>query len=89
MTQTRKMSAVETAASTAIGFGVALATQRVVFPLFVWMFLFRTIWRLLVSSQPSRWCALVVRRFLMLGVGTEAQLVGVHPDLVRVIRGPH
>ena len=34
MTQTRKMSAVETVASTAIGFGVALATQRVVFPLF-------------------------------------------------------
>lgn len=34
MTQTRSMSAVETVASTAIGFGVALATQRVVFPLF-------------------------------------------------------
>lgn len=28
------MSAVETVASTAIGFGVALTTQRVVFPLF-------------------------------------------------------
>ncbi len=34
MTQTRTMSAVEAVANVAIGYGVALATQIAVFPLF-------------------------------------------------------
>ena len=34
MTQTRKMSAVESVANVAVGYGVAVATQAAVFPLF-------------------------------------------------------
>ena len=34
MTQTRTMSAVESIANVAVGYGVAVATQAVVFPLF-------------------------------------------------------
>ena len=34
MKQSRRMSAIESAANIAVGFGVALATQVVVFPLF-------------------------------------------------------
>lgn len=34
MSQTRRMSAVEAAANVAIGYGVAVLTQAVVFPLF-------------------------------------------------------
>lgn len=34
MTQTRTMSAVESVANVAIGYGVAVATQAAVFPLF-------------------------------------------------------
>lgn len=34
MTQSRRMSAVESLANVAVGYGVALATQIVVFPLF-------------------------------------------------------
>lgn len=34
MTQTRTMSAVESIANVAVGYGIAVATQAVVFPLF-------------------------------------------------------
>lgn len=34
MTQTRTMSAVESVANVAVGYGIAVATQVVVFPLF-------------------------------------------------------
>ena len=34
MTQTRKMSAIESVANVAVGYGIAVATQVAVFPLF-------------------------------------------------------